>query len=120
MRCPCNPSVNYKACCAKVHKNISKALTPEMLMRSRFSAFVLGNVSYLMKSWNTDTRPINEEADIVAWSKSVQWSHLEIIHAGEEVVEFIAHYAENGIKQTIHEKSLFKKENGHWTYLKAL
>ena len=52
MKCPCNPSKLYDNCCQKVHLNIDSVTSPEILMRSRYSAFVMANIEYLQKSHN--------------------------------------------------------------------
>jgi SEC-C motif-containing protein len=93
-------------------------------MRSRYSAFVLGNGNYLMVSHHSSTRRIEERKSIVAWAKSVSWIRLEILdrkkggandHKG--TVTFNAYFFENGKVDVIHEKSEFVKENGLWMYL---
>ncbi|WP_262914002.1 YchJ family metal-binding protein [Polaribacter sargassicola] len=57
MKCPCNPSKSYDDCCKKAHLNIHSVTTPEVLMRSRYSAFVMANIDYLQKSHHSKTRP---------------------------------------------------------------
>ncbi|MBM1105354.1 Sec-C motif domain protein [Aurantibacter crassamenti] len=93
-------------------------------MRSRYSAFVLADGNYLMKSHHSSTRPLKDKKAIVNWAKSVTWVKLEVIaktkgkaEDDEGTVTFDAYYYENGKLEVIHEKSAFKKENEHWTYL---
>ena len=124
MNCHCGNLKTYAQCCEKVHKNIAEALTAEQLMRSRYSAFVLANGDYLMQSHHSSTRPIKEKKDIVKWAKSVQWIKLEVLETSkgnesdsEGTVTFNAYFYEHGKVSVIHEKSAFKKENNHWTYL---
>ena len=90
-------------------------------MRSRYSAFVLANIDYLQKSHYSKTRPSeSEKKEILAWTKSVDWVKLEVIHTTENTIEFKAFFIENGILNNIHENSLFVKENEHWVYKDAL
>ncbi|CAM3371560.1 YchJ family protein [Zobellia roscoffensis] len=125
MQCPCNPKNTYSSCCQKAHESITNANTSEVLMRSRYSAFVLGDVNYLQKSQHSSTRPNKrEKREIEAWAKSVTWIKLEILHSTkgtendtEGSVEFKAYYTENGQMGVIHENSNFKRENGHWVYV---
>ena len=120
MKCPCNPSKLYKNCCRKAHQNIHSVTTPEQLMRSRYSAFVLGNIDYLQKSYHSTTRhSISEKKELLAWTKSVEWVKLEILNTTENTVEFKAYFYENGSLNVIHENSLFVKENSHWVYKDA-
>lgn len=122
--CPCNPTKEYKDCCAIVHKDISKATTAQQLMRSRYSAFVRGDVAYLQRSHFSDLRPNKKQAkDIEKWAKSVTWIKLDVLKTTDGLendttgtVEFKAFYLEEGEMQVIHELSRFCKENNHWVY----
>lgn len=122
VKCPCDLKKAYNSCCGLIHKDISKATSPELLMKSRYSAYVLANINYLLHSHHSSTRPIKEANEILAWTKAVRWLGLEIIEAKTPInnigfVAFKAHYMENEVKNTIHENSRFVKENNHWTYL---
>lgn len=112
------------ACCERGHKDLSAVSTAEQLMRSRYSAFVLANGSYLMDSHHSTTRPIKERKSIEAWAKSVSWIRLEVLDSEKGgvndqkgTVTFNAYFFENGKVDVIHEKSEFVKENGLWMYL---
>ena len=128
MTCPCNPTQLYKSCCHIAHHNINDVRTAEQLMRSRYSAFVLGNVDYLQRSHHSSQRlNAKETREIEQWTQSVNWIKLEVIqtNAGLEndttgTVEFKAFYMENSRVEVIHEHSRFCKENGHWVYLDAI
>lgn len=121
MKCPCNPSKLYENCCKKAHQDIESVTSPEILMRSRYSAFVLANIDYLQKSHHSNTRPTKlEKREILSWTKSVEWIKLDILQKTKNTVEFKAYFEENGILNYIHENSLFVKENGHWVYKSAL
>ncbi len=121
MNCPCNPSSLYENCCEKAHQNIESATSPEILMRSRYSAFVLADIDYLQKSHHSTTRPSKlEKRELLSWTKSVEWIRLDVLQTTENTVEFKAYFKENGILNDIHENSLFVKENGHWVYKSAL
>jgi SEC-C motif-containing protein len=121
MNCPCHPSKLYENCCKKAHEDISSVVSPEVLMRSRYSAFVLANINYLQQSHHSSTRPSKlEKREILAWTKSVVWIKLEVLKNTENTVEFKAYFRENGNLNFIHENSLFVKENGHWVYKSAL
>lgn len=128
MQCPCNPLTEYKNCCKKAHQNINLAITAENLMRSRYSAFVLGDIDYLQKSHHSSTRPNKrEKKDILQWAKSVQWIKLEVLNTYKGTsmdtignVEFKAFFMENGKVEIIHENSLFYKDTECWTYVKGV
>jgi SEC-C motif-containing protein len=119
MNCPCNPTKLYIDCCKKAHQNITAVNSPEQLMRSRYSAFVLVNIEYLQKSHHSSTRPSKrEKKEILQWTKSVEWIRLEILNTTENTVEFKAYFKEKGELDIIHENSLFCFENKHWVYKK--
>ena len=121
MKCPCNPSKLYADCCQKAHINIKSVTTPEELMRSRYSAFVMANIDYLLKSHHSKTRPSNsEKKEILAWTKSVEWVKLDVLKSTENTVEFKAFFYENGSLNVIHENSFFVKQNNYWVYKSAL
>lgn len=90
-------------------------------MRSRYSAFACGDTKYLLNSWHPFTRPKRLEMD-----EGISWRRLDIVRTErgglldkEGVVEFIAHYRENGIAAQQHEVSRFLKTDHRWYYLDA-
>lgn len=127
MQCPCNPSKKYSDCCEKAHQNIQTVLTAEVLMRSRYSAFVLADINYLKKSHHSNTKPSDKEnKEILRWTKSVEWIKLEVLNTTKGTkkdltgtVEFKAFFIENAKIDVIYENSSFCKENNHWVYFKA-
>ena len=88
-------------------------------MRSRFSAFALGDDQYLLRTWHPDTRPAELTLD-----PDLRWTRLEIIArtggellAREGTVEFRAHYTARGRPGFLHERSRFRREAGNWLYV---
>jgi SEC-C motif-containing protein len=104
-------------CCALAH---SEARTPpdaETLMRSRYSAFVLGDVPYLLATWHVSTRPAT-----LALEAGAKWLGLEIRQhrmtgADSAEVEFVARFRVGGRAVRQHERSRFVREDGRWYYL---
>lgn len=96
-------------------------------MCSRYTAYVLNDKDYLLKSWHSSTRP--DELDLE--DENIEWGALDIIatSAGTPTddsgtVEFIAYYKRCGKlhnkKQQLHEVSRFVKENNQWLYIDGL
>jgi len=88
-------------------------------MRSRFSAFAVGDAAYLLKSWHPLTRPPALELD-----PEQHWLRLEILETSgggllqvDGVVEFRAHHHRRGQSGVLRERSRFRREGGLWTYL---
>jgi len=122
--CSCGSGKLYGDCCAIAHKSIELVATAEQLMKSRYTAYVLGNIDYLMKSHHSSTCPTNEKKEILKWTKSVNWLRLEVLNVTkgkisdyEGTVEFKAYFEEGGVEAVIHENSKFNRENEHWVYL---
>jgi len=118
MICPCqlqtsNPA-QYAQCCEPLHKG-QAAKNPEQLMRSRFSAFVLGLSEYVNKSWLASTRPQNLSVE-----PDDQWLKLEIIKSTDSQVHFKAYFKDPDSPQgfsVLEELSDFIKEGEHWFYV---
>ncbi|MFI6865364.1 YchJ family protein [Nocardia sp. NPDC050406] len=118
-QCPCGLPAKYQDCCGRLHRGEARAATAELLMRSRFSAFAVGDEDYLLHSWAPETRP-----DEVAFEPGVRWERLEILGATgggpfhtEGTVEFRAHYRAHGQPGQLHENSHFRRHDGAWVYL---
>jgi SEC-C motif domain protein len=118
--CPCGSATAYADCCGRFHTGPQQLLAPdaERLMRSRYSAFVLGLHDYLLASWHASTRPQRLEAD----PPGLKWLGLEVrCHRQHDdrraSVEFIARNKLGGRAQRLHETSRFVREDGRWYYL---
>ncbi|POH58845.1 hypothetical protein CVS28_09010 [Arthrobacter glacialis] len=130
MRCPCQSGELFESCCAKYLESTAGGQrsfppTAEALMRSRFSAFALGDAGYLLHTWHPSTRPESLELD-----PDQQWYLLEILSTRqggyfdqEGVVTFRAHYrsaANRKIKDSLTETSSFVRDGKQWLYVDAL
>lgn len=112
--CPCGSGATYDACCGPLHAGSRLAATPVELMRSRYSAFVLGDVDHLFRTWHPRTRPprlVEEGLD-----PTRTWTRLEVLGHGEDWVEFDAHHT-TGVQ---HERSRFERRAGRWLYVDAV
>ena len=125
--CPCGSGQLIVNCCEPIISGRKEAITAEALMRSRYTAFTQANVNYLLSSHSVLTRPVKERKIIERWAKSVVWIGLAILktdsgEANDETgyVEFKALFLENGTPDQIHEKSLFRRENGKWMYVSGI
>ena len=76
--CPCGLPATYGECCGRFHSGEATAPTAELLMRSRYSAFVAHNDAYLLRTWHPSTRPRHLEID-----PGMQWTRLEILDTEE-------------------------------------
>lgn len=118
-RCPCLSGITYDDCCGRLHSGAAAAQSAEQLMRSRFSAFAVGDPDYLLASWHPSTRPSELELDAER-----RWYRLDIIATSggtpfetTGVVEFEAYYRSPEGAGSQHEVSRFVRENGSWLYV---
>lgn len=116
--CPCGSGIRFDGCCAPLLRG-APAPSPERLMRSRYTAFVVGDARYLSETWHPGTRP--DELDL---DPRVQWTGLEIVDAvdpGEDatrgVVGFRAHWRDADTSGVLAERSRFVRQSGRWWYL---
>ncbi len=88
-------------------------------MRSRYCAYVTGNLPYLKKSWHPDTCPELSEQDL-----HTKWLRLDVIKAKKglkrSIVEFKAWYQDGDKECALHEISLFKLHKKRWVYVEPL
>jgi SEC-C motif-containing protein len=125
--CPCGRELTYEECCKPYILGEKTPLTAEDTMRSRYTAYVVGEVDYIYNTHNPRTRDGLSKEEIKHWSESTAWNKLEIIETvdGQEkdlegIVEFKGYYEEKGETLFHHERSLFKKVDGKWLYDTAL
>lgn len=118
MNCPCGLPASYDDCCGRFHRG-EAAPTAESLMRSRYSAFAVGDADYLLRTWHPTTRPDHLDLD-----DRTTWTGLEVLDTTEGsvfhttgTVAFRAHYRERRKTASLTETSTFVTENGHWLYV---
>lgn len=118
--CPCGTALPYARCCARWHEGPEhlQAPTAEALMRSRYSAFVLGLRDYLLATWHPSTRPPTLEPN----EPGLRWLGLDVkrhdVHDDTHAtVEFVARSKLAGRAHRLHEHSRFVREDGRWYYV---
>lgn len=122
-RCPCLSGLVYADCCGPLHAGIATggpyAPTAEALMRSRYSAFAVGDAAYLLATWHASTRPGHLRLD-----DDVKWLRLDVVRTSAGgpfddagVVEFVAHHRGADGRGRLHEVSRFVREGGRWFYV---
>jgi SEC-C motif domain protein len=122
MQCYCCSRKLFKLCCEPILSGQQWASDAEQLMRSRYTAYVLKNVAYLLQTWHPDFRPnilqLNE-ADCPQWF-DLTIKHVEVLSENTATVTFFAKYKINGKAYRMHEISRFEKNpEGRWLYLEG-
>lgn len=118
--CPCGSDRPYAACCGRWHAGPQNLQAPdaEALMRSRYSAFVLGLTDYLLATWHPSTRP----ATLPPNEPGLRWLGLQVQrHEARDddhaVVVFVARSKLGGRAHRLQETSRFVREAGQWFYV---
>ena len=118
-RCPCGSGLTYAEDCGRLHDGTAAAATAGQLMRSRYSAFAVGDPAYLLATWDPATRPRTLELD-----PAVRWTGLEITATSggglldaEGTVTFRAHSRAGGEDHVQAERSRFRRLDGRWVYV---
>lgn len=119
--CPCGSGDRFDGCCRPLLHG-DPVPTAERLMRSRYTAFVVGDARHLSATWHPRTRP-----DDLALDPAQQWTGLEIldVEAGAEgddegAVEFRARFRHGREHGELHERSRFVRRGGRWVYVDGM
>lgn len=141
-KCPCGSGKVYGKCCGPYLANEAIAPTAESLMRSRYTAFVKGNVDYLINTHHPKRRAANERIQLKRTANDTTWLGLSILDTSkggpkdtDGVVEFVALYSPkpNASPMNVlmaspqaspqpqssqmHERSRFVREEERWFYV---
>lgn len=119
--CTCGSHKAFGKCCARFLNGEQRPRTPEQLMRSRYSAYALGDCGeYLLESWFPATARGLTAAALS--QRSCDWIRLEILSKSQQgdaaSVEFNAWFhGQHGEEEVLHEKSVFQRLAGRWLYV---
>jgi SEC-C motif-containing protein len=100
------------------------APTAEALMRSRYTAYVLGKIDYIFDSLHPSQRSDVDRSATEQWSKKADWKSLEVVSTekggeGDDTgsVEFIARFEMGGVAQEHRELATFRRSERRWYYV---
>lgn len=120
MNCYCGSGREFDQCCKKFLDREELPPTAEILMRSRYCAFVLKDFAYLRETHDPQNFDPQLQNSNELWANTVQFEGLNVLKsedAGNKgTVEFIVKYKEGGEDKTHHEISRFRKQSGRWFY----
>lgn len=123
--CPCGSNKKFKKCC-KIFHDGQLPLNALELMKSRYSAYKVGNSDYIIKTTHKNNSDFT--TDIISWKASIEEFSKYSSFEGLEILDFIDGQNEAYVtfkarifqdKQEVFftEKSRFLKENGMWFYV---
>lgn len=121
--CPCMSDLSYTQCCHPYHEKLSKPDTAEQLMRSRYTAYYLGLVDYLVLSTHPDKLSPNYRNQLESTKDDTDWTGLEVLATSMGMkadkigkVHFKALYTANDKEYQMEEHSRFRRYQGGWVY----
>lgn len=120
--CPCGQG-DYVNCCQPLHLKKAVADTAEQLMRSRYSAFALQQLDYIVETTALGQQAALDRTALADWSQQNHWLQLEVLKHQPKLdknhasVEFKAHYHDGTQQQVHHELSYFVRHQGQWYFL---
>lgn len=121
--CPCGSQVSYKSCCEPLIIGKTHPETAEQLMRSRYSAYTKGAMTYLYETTHPSHRGGYDHDGTKEWAENSDWQGLEIVNTkggspedtvGE--VEFKARYVGGDVEHVHHEIGRFRKSDDKWYF----
>ena len=122
--CPCGSGLQFGLCCGPLLSGTTPPATAEALMRSRYCAYVTGQIQYLATSLHPDHRQDLDLSATRRWSQGARWLSLQVVSSrggGEQdqdgEVDFIATYKEKGVIKPHHERARFSRKDGVWYYV---
>lgn len=127
MKCPCTSGKDFSVCCEPVIVGQRKAQTAAELMRSRYSAYALHKIDWIVDSQHPDGRAHVDRKATEEWSTRATWHRLELVQVQqgaaddhEGLVEFKAYYTIAGEDITHHEIASFRKEGDDWFFMDGI
>ncbi|TYA23005.1 YchJ family protein [Aggregatibacter actinomycetemcomitans] len=120
--CPCHSHNTYGECCGRFHAYVQFPETTEQLMRSRYAAYVLKNVPYIVETTVPNQQKLLNVQAIQTWAENTQWLGLQILNTEtltkvQSAVEFNAIFQGEEGEQAHHERSIFVKIDRRWYFV---
>lgn len=119
--CPCGSGLDIETCCGPIVEGQSLAATPEALMRSRYTAYVLGKIEHVERTHAPESRSDFDRTEVERTAAQMKWLGLEVRNASMDgdhgSVEFAVRFRLGEHTVTQYEVSQFRRENGHWLYV---
>ncbi|MEI7455530.1 MAG: YchJ family metal-binding protein [Nitrosomonadales bacterium] len=118
--CPCGSGLDLESCCGPIIAG-ANAPTAEALMRSRYSAFVLGELDHIERTHAPEIGDDFNRAEAERTASDVEWLGLAVLSSSETddagVVEFSIRFRRDGQEFGQFERASFRREQGRWLYV---
>lgn len=124
-RCRCGSGRGYAQCCRPFHRGERSAPSPERLFKTRYCAYALGDVDYILAT--TDPEGSAFEADEAAWRRGAEAFHEGTAFKGAKVrsrrvdgdegwVTYRVTLERGGRDVSFSEAGYFRRVDGRWLY----
>ena len=114
-QCPCGSEKSFKHCCHLLLSDRTLAQTPEQLMRSRYTAYVIGDLAYIRKTWHRDYCP--PDLSLEGLPEFIRLQIVSHSHSNNRgYVHFRAFYYTQDELTWMEEQSQFVKLSECWLY----
>lgn len=124
--CVCGSGLEAAACCDQYLAG-KAAPTAEALMRSRYTAYVKGDMDYIERTDSAEALAEFNRADSERVAAQAEWLGLRVVRTeaggesdNEGKVEFVFSYREKGQVYSQHELSSFARRDGKWLYVDSI
>lgn len=118
--CPCGSGIALDDCCGKWHQG-QPAPSAERLMRSRYSAYTLGLIDYLVATTLPAQQAALDRDSMRAWSLGSTWLGLAV--EGSELIDthafvtFTVRWHDGDGEHRHRERSAFVQQAGRWYFI---
>lgn len=120
--CVCGSNLEFDACCGQYLAG-TPAPTAEALMRSRYTAYTMGNIDYVERTCVAEERENFNRQEAQRVVAEITWQGLDVIRvvdggAGDQTgqVEFVFCFSQNDKPYVQRELASFVREDGAWLY----
>lgn len=120
-QCPCGSEASFSSCCHPFITGETTPDTPEQLMRSRYTAYVLADMGYIEQTTQQEVRAQYDFEGLKSWADESEWLGLKVHDSNTEGengrVRFTARYRQNDLIINHSEDSLFTRHDGRWYFV---
>ncbi len=117
--CPCGSNLSFEKCCGPIIDG-EPAPTAQALMRSRYTAYVVGALDHVANTHAAEVRDDFNRPEAERLSRSCIFQGLEIRKATEDgdnaQLDFVLRFKRDGKDMIQVELADFRRENGRWLY----
>ncbi len=117
--CPCGSGLPFEACCGPIISG-APAATAEALMRSRYSAYVVGELNHVADTHAPEVRDDFNRSEAERLARHCIFEGIEIRKVTETAeraqIDFVLRFKRDGKDMIQVELAEFRRVDGRWLY----